>query len=81
MKRLLVLCLLALAPGCFTDEDKSRDALVKSGYTDIQVGGYAWWTCGDDYTYETKFTAKNPQGMVVSGAVCCGILKGCSVKF
>lgn len=80
MKLLLVLLVLPLA-GCFTDPDNSTRTLDNLGFTKIEIGGYDAWSCGDDYTYHTKFTAINPNGKKVSGTVCCGFFKGCSVKF
>ena len=79
MRRALIIAALLL--GACTDEKRSRDTLIKLGFTDINIGDWDAFVCGDDYTYATEFTAKNPQGMKVSGTVCCGYLKGCSVKF
>lgn len=72
--------LTVLLAGC-TAEDDSRRALESSGYSDIEVGGYAWLSCGKDDSFSTRFTAKNPAGQTVSGAVCCGWLKSCTVRF
>jgi len=66
--------------GC-TDEAGTRRALEGEGFTDISVNGYDAWSCGKDDTYATKFTATNARGKVVSGVVCCGDFKGCTVRF
>jgi len=79
MKYLYPLALI-LVLGC-TDEQRSRDTLVKSGFTDITVGGYDNWACGKDDSYATHFKAKNPQGQMVEGTVCCGTYKSCTVRF
>jgi hypothetical protein len=62
-----------------TDEDGSRKALSAAGFSQITFEGYSFTGCGQDDTYKTEFTAKNPNGVTVSGVVCCGILKGCTI--
>lgn len=79
MLRRLILFTFLLC-GC-TNESDSRRTLESSGYTDIEVGGYAWFSCGKGDDFATLFTAKNPAGQTVSGAVCCGLLKSCTVRF
>jgi hypothetical protein len=79
-KRILLIGVCLLSAGCSAPE-YSREALEKSGYTDIQVGGYDFFACSDDDTFATKFTASNPHGQVVSGTVCCGLFKSCTVRF
>jgi hypothetical protein len=65
----------------YTTPERSRNTLEAQGFTDIQVGGYQWGACGRDDYYSTKFTAANPQGRRVSGVVCCGNYKGCTIRF
>jgi hypothetical protein len=79
VRRILTIALL-LAAAC-TDEDRSRKTLDNLGFTDVVFTGYQPFACGDDYVFETGFKAKNPNGKSVEGVVCCGALKGCSVKF
>lgn len=79
MKYLIVVLALLLT-GC-TDEGGSRKALESAGFTDINFQGYAWFGCGKDDGFHTEFTAKNPQGKQVSGVVCCGLLKSCTIRF
>lgn len=78
MKKLMIAALFVL--GC-TDDERARETLEKSGYTDIQVGGYDHWAYSEDDSYSTKFRAKNPQGTMVEGTVCCGTFKSCTVRF
>ena len=78
-KAIAILLLLGLA-AC-TDPRAAQKALDDMGFSDVQAGGYDFFTCGDDYTFHTKFTAKNPKGKTVTGVVCSGWLKGSSVKF
>jgi hypothetical protein len=80
MRLMFPLILVLLATGC-TDPSASRAALTKSGFTDITIGGYDAWSCGEGDAYSTSFTATNPNGMRVSGVVCCGTFKRCTVRF
>ncbi len=75
-----ILLSVALLLVACTDEERSRRVLDQSGYTDIQITGYAWAECSDSDTYHTAFRAKGPSGKPVTGAVCCGTLKSCTVR-
>lgn len=77
----LFLCATAGLMGCLTDDDRTRSTLQASGFSNVQPQGYSFFGCGDDDTFSTKFTATNPAGQQVSGVVCCGIGKGCTVRF
>ena len=76
----LMVLFVMFAAGSCTDEEATIAALGDEGYTDIRAGGYAWFACSKDDRFKTKYTARNAQGKQVSGAVCCGFLKGCTVR-
>ncbi len=78
MKLFAMVLAMSLA-GC-TDNDGARRALEDAGYSDIQVGGYALFSCSDKDTFATKFTAKGPTHKPVSGAVCSGWFKGKTIR-
>ena len=81
MKYLFLSILLISFASC-TNPEKASEALTKSGYSDIETGGYGWLACGRDDQYSTKFTATNPVGMRVSGTVCAGLFfKGATIRF
>jgi outer membrane biogenesis lipoprotein LolB len=80
MKKTLALLAALLLAGC-TDPKTATQALENAGFTEIQTGGHSWYTCSDSDTFATKFTAKNPNGKVVSGTVCSGWLKGATIRF
>ena len=65
---------------CCTDEPRARRVLEEQGYADIELTGYAPWSCSNDDTFETGFRAKGPTGRAVTGAVCCGAFKNCTVR-
>ena len=76
--RLLLLAAVFLA-GC-SDADKTEATLKAHGFTEIRTTGYSFFGCGKDDTFSTGFKAKSPIGAPVEGVVCCGILKGCTVR-
>lgn len=79
MKRLLPLLLL-LATSC-TNESASRTTLEDAGYSEISFEGHSFFTCGEGDRFATKFVAVNPTGKKnVKGTVCCGFLKGCTIR-
>lgn len=80
MKKLILAAMCAVVFGC-TAEDDTRNTLTKAGYSNIEIDGYAFLGCGEDDNFKTKFTATNPNGMRVSGVVCCGVFKGCTIRF
>ena len=80
MKVIFVALLAVLVSGC-TSKDGAERALKGAGYTEIEIGGYAFFACdGKSDTFATSFTAKGPTGMRVSGAVCSGFLKGSTIR-
>lgn len=79
MNKLFLIGVLLLT-GC-TNESKTVQTLQSAGFTDIQTTGYAFFECGDDDDFHTGFHAKNPTGQYVTGTVCCGLLKGCTIRF
>lgn len=66
---------------------KAYRAIINNGFTDIQLGGTVdvfFSECGQDDSFLSSryFTAVNPAGRRVSGAVCCGFVsKACTIRF
>ncbi len=79
MKKLLLIGVLALTAAC-TSPDTATRVLAQAGYTNIQIEGYAFFSCSEDDTFKTAFTATAPNGAQVSGAVCGGWLKGNTIR-
>lgn len=80
IRRILTMAAAVSLIGC-TAPSRSRTTLESAGYSDIQIGGYSFFACGQDDHFSTKFVAKNPAGQEVSGTVCCGWLKSCTIRF
>lgn len=81
MKKILVFMVLSVALSC-TNEEGAKATLVAAGYTQIELTGHEWRTCGDDTTC-TGFNALGPTGRYVEGAVGCGwssCNKGCTIR-
>lgn len=77
-KLLLILSLFLISCTC---EDGTITTLQNSGYTNIEITGWKPLSCSDGDTFSTGFTATNPIGKRVSGVVCCGWLKNCTVRY
>lgn len=77
----LTIAAIALATqlAACTQSELASEILEREGYTQIEIGDYAWWGCGEGDTYRTKFTAlKNNRP--VEGVVCSGTFKGATVR-
>lgn len=66
--------------GC-SDEERSYETLDKAGFDQIELGGPDRWSCGGGDYFSNTFTARNSKGSVVNGVVCCGLYKGCTIRF
>jgi hypothetical protein len=78
MRTLILAAALALT-GCTSHNDAKR-ALEGAGYTNIELGGYAWFDCGRGDDFATEFKATGPTGKRVQGAVCTGWFKGSTIR-
>lgn len=78
---ILVVLIVAFATAVTTSADEAHQTLSSAGFTDVVVGDWAFFACGRDDKRGREFTATNPAGKHVSGVVCCGILKSCTVRF
>lgn len=78
MVKYIVLALLCLS--C-TDDSRTFKTLTNAGFTDIETTGYELFVCAEDDTFKTGFKAKNINGMPVSGVVCCGMIKSCTIRY
>jgi len=80
MNKLIILISIFLL-SC-TNEDAARKALENQGFTNIQITGYEPFSCSDSDGTSTGFSATNPNGKNVSGAVCCGrLFKKCTIRW
>jgi hypothetical protein len=57
-----------------TDPEGAKRVLIESGYSNVSIGGYGWFSGEAGDAYRTNFTATSPNGMSVSGCVTHGML-------
>lgn len=82
MRKLLAVIALSVGlAGCFTTDDEARETLDKAGFTNIKTGDDVFFGCGHGDKFGREFTATNANGRSVSGIVCCGNWKSCTVRF
>lgn len=65
------------------EDSRQLRALKAMGFTEITLGSADISACSDDDSYfnSASFLARSPfTGMSVKGNVCCGFLKGCTVR-
>jgi len=67
--------------GGLVDEEGSKELLTEQGYTDIVIGNYDWWGCGENDWWQTEFKAISPSGQEVTGTVCKGLWKKKTIRF
>jgi hypothetical protein len=68
--------------GCSTTNDEAQSTLEKAGFTEIVLKPEVEvWACGEGDKWGRSFEAANPHGVVVSGVVCCGRWKACTIRF
>lgn len=77
MKKIIFMLFLV---GC-TEPDMTRETLHKAGFYDVEITGYSAFACSEDDTFATGFKAKNSNGNIVEGTVCCGLLKSCTIRY
>jgi hypothetical protein len=80
MKKFLVIAAIALLSAC-TNTSNAERVLADNGYTEIQMTGYSLFGCGENDTFSDGFKAKSPNGKLVEGVVCSGMLKGSTIRF
>lgn len=80
MKRLKWLILL-LVTSCVTGEDETYETLLNQGFTEINVRGTAPFMCGEHDKLGRVFDATNTNQKRVTGVVCCGTFKGCTIRW
>lgn len=82
MKKILITLAVVFAMVGCTDADNAVKVLQANGFTNIQTTGYSFFSCGNDDSQATGFTAIGPTGIPVKGAVCSSIfVKNSTIRF
>lgn len=64
-----------------SDPTTAERALKAAGYTEIVLSGWGPFAgCGNEDAFATRFSAKGPTGVPVSGVVCSGLLKSSTIR-
>ena len=81
MKNIILIAVIAVAATSCTNKEGATEALKDAGYHPIKVGGYAFFGCGKEDFYHTKFEAYSSDSTrIVTGQVCEGLLKGKTIR-
>lgn len=86
--RAIIVLLICLST-CFScaDEEAARKTVENQGFTDVEITGFQAFECGESDSSATGFRARNPQGRLVNGVVCCKRYfaclggKGCTIRW
>lgn len=81
MKKLVSCLFLIFAlAGCEVSDSQANRAIRDMGLTDIQLGSYSLFGCGEDHSFSREFSATQPaNNRRVNGVVCCSYT-ACSVR-
>jgi hypothetical protein len=66
--------------GCAPSNEKALSVLTGAGYTEVKLGGFPFFSCSEDDDFNVSFVGVGPSGVKVTGAVCCGLLKNCTIR-
>lgn len=66
--------------GCDADKNQTIMILESQGYKDVKITGNNIFSCGKGDVSSASFTAKGENETTVKGVVCCGLVKGCTVR-
>jgi hypothetical protein len=78
-KLLFALILVSVLTGC--TRDNTKPFLEKQGYKEVELTGWRPTVCDSKDDFATGFRAKNSNGVVITGVVCEGFLKGKTIRF
>lgn len=71
---------ITLLSSCLTDNEGAKKTLERSNYKVIEVGGYDYFSEGDD-AYKTRFKAVAVNGDTVKGTITKGLIgKGNTIR-
>ena len=73
--------LLAVFVIGMSDRETTKSVLKNQGFTDIAIKGWTFFGCGRGDFYRTKFYAHSSTDSPTKGVVCCGLLKGCTIRY
>ena len=81
MKKIIAIAALTLLAGCGVNAKSATVALEAQGMTNVKIGSWVFFGCGDSDAFRSSFTATGVNGKPVSGIVCSGMLKGVTIRY
>jgi hypothetical protein len=81
---------VAKSGGCSPSDERLQGAMRSEGFQDVSRKGYDFFECGYGDVWVESFRAKRPEvveagkpltRVLVEGTLCCGILKGCTIRW
>lgn len=85
--KIFVSCVVAVAVlglgvmGFGTTQNQTVKAAEAAGMVNVIPGNIDLFACGEEDLPGRKFVATNPVGKQISGIVCCGAMKACTVRY
>lgn len=84
----IVCAFMGLFAGCEPSHEEAMSVLESEGLHDIRLLGWKTFACSDDDDFNVEFAAKrtmldregHPTEIDVSGVLCCGLMKSCTVR-
>lgn len=79
---------LYMVCGC-VDQDTAERVLANHGVQNVELRGYAFGQCSEDDMFASEFSGTRREitasgdvvEVPVSGVICCGLIKLCTVRF
>jgi hypothetical protein len=79
---LMVLCIIInMMPWMYVDYARAYQILKLDGETDIRLLGYTPFGCPKNTPYHTKFSARDPYDMQITGVVCSTSHDGSTIVY
>jgi hypothetical protein len=62
-------------------QDRAVAAAEAAGLRDVEPLGYNIFSCSEDDVFGVNVRGQNSAGTPVEATVCCGLIKGCTVRY
>lgn len=80
MNKIMIIAIAALAlSACGVNPNDGKRVLESHGFTNVNIGGYAFIGCGKD-EFSSHFNAIDVNGKPISGVICSGWFKNYTVR-
>lgn len=80
-KTIIAIAALTILVGCGVNPQTATRALEAQGLTQVDIGGWSMFGCGQEDNFKSSFKAVGANGQKVTGTVCSGWFKGVTVRY